>query len=262
MAIQSVMKALKILTSFSWKHPNLSLSEISEILKIPKPTAHGLVTTLVEAGFLKQDLATRKYALGLSVFELGMLQAETFELNQKGFSPAAKIAQATGLACRLGLWDSHDILLTATVYPSQKGAQLSPGGPRTPAYNSSLGKSVLAHLGAKELEAYLAKVEFVAFTNFTITDVNELRRDLEDTRKRGYAVDREEAVLGVACVGAPVFERAGSVVGAVSLVSSPSRILSPETLSEFGQQIIETAAEISMAMGYYPGVIRRYAPVR
>ncbi len=250
------MKAVKILTSFSWQYPSLSLSEMSEKLKIPKPTAHGLVATLIEAGFLKQDPTTKKYALGLSVFELGMLQAETFELNQKGFGPAAKTAQATGLTCRLGLWDAHCILVTAQVYPTQKGAHLGPGGPRSAAYSSSLGKSVLAHFSPKELNAYLAKVEWVASTNFTITNGNRLRRDLEETRKRGYAIDREEAVLGVACIGSAVFDRTGKAMGAVSLSSSPGRILNPKRLSEYGQQVIDTAGEISTALGYMPGFIR------
>ena len=251
--VRSVARALTILTSFSWEQQSLSLMEMSKILEIPKPTVYGLAATLTRAGFLKQDPFTKRYSLGLKVFELGMLQAETLEFNQKSFAPAAKLARDTGLTCRLGLWDSGTVLVTATVRPRQKTASMIQVGPRVPAYCSALGKAVLAHGEPKELTTYLADTRLEPFTDSTILKKNDLLKDLEETRVRGYSIDREEAVWGMACVGAPVYERTGSIIGAISLSGAPSRLLQPENVCRFGQQIMETAREISQALGFLPG---------
>jgi DNA-binding IclR family transcriptional regulator len=208
---------------------------------------------LTRSGFLKQDPFTKRYSLGLKLFELGMLQVETLELNQKGFAPAGKVSQDTRLICRLGLWDSGTVLVTATVRPLQKGASMSQVGPRVPAYCSALGKAVLAYFEPKELGAYLAEAEFEPFTHSTILDKNVLLKDLEETRLRGYSIDREEAVWGMACVGSPVYEGGGTIIGAVSLSGSPRRVLKPEKVSGFGQRVMETAGEISQSLGFLPG---------
>jgi DNA-binding IclR family transcriptional regulator len=81
--VRSVVRALTILTSFSWEQQSLSLLEMGKILGGPKLTVYWLSETLTRSAFLKQVSFTKRYSLGLKVFELGMLQAQALEFNQK-----------------------------------------------------------------------------------------------------------------------------------------------------------------------------------
>ena len=84
MSIQSVDRALQILALFSHRSPVLGVTEISRALGLSKGTVHGLIRTLLQQGFLQQDLPSRKYRLGLKIYELGIILAGTLEINQKG----------------------------------------------------------------------------------------------------------------------------------------------------------------------------------
>ena len=81
MGIQSVHRALDILSLFSAAQPRLGITEMSNVLGLPKATVHGLVRTLVQRGFLYQDIETRKYRLGLTIYELGTILAGTLKSN-------------------------------------------------------------------------------------------------------------------------------------------------------------------------------------
>ena len=94
-------------------------------------------------------------------------------------------------------------------------------------------------------------------TEFSMTDLQALLDDLQETRRRGYAIDRQEAVLGVCCVGAPVRDFTGRPVGSISL-STVREFFDPETT---GPWVAEAAVEISRAMGWDGDLGALYEPV-
>ena len=207
MAIQSVDRALRILQLFSHSRPLLGVSDISAALGLPKGTTHGLVRALVGRGFLQQDHDSRKYRLGLSIHELGMMLAGTLEINQKAAEPAHRLARQFQLLSRVAMWDGDSVVVTLNAYPRSRAAVPYQIGPRVRAYCSAIGKAVLAFLDEAELRRYLDRVAMISITGSTITSRERLESDLNETRRRGYAIDREEAVPGLGCVGAPIFER-------------------------------------------------------
>src|SRR4030042_447465 len=95
--IQSVNRAIAILSLFTPRRPRLGITEISRMLNLPKATIYGLAHTLLKAGFLQQDPETRKYQLGLKIYEMGIILAGNFEINQKAIGPANKLAKSVSL---------------------------------------------------------------------------------------------------------------------------------------------------------------------
>jgi IclR family transcriptional regulator, KDG regulon repressor len=251
MSIQSVDRALKILTLFSHRHPALGVTEISQALGLSKGTVHGLIRTLLRQGFLQQDLPSRRYRLGLKIYELGIILAGSMEINQKAAGPINQLAKTTGLVCRLSIWDGDSMVITSDASPRPRAVLPYQFGPRVHAYCSAMGKAVLAFLDPKELKNYLDRTQLSAFTTSTITQKEALVAELEDTRKRGYAVDREEAVPGMVCLGAPVFHREGHVAGAISVSGSVARMLG-DKMDGIAEELMKTAAEISRYMGHMP----------
>lgn len=251
MIIQSVDRALEILSLFSYAKPRWGITELAAAMSLPKGTIHNIVSTLDSAGFLKKDEETRKYCLGPKLFSLGTIMGGTLEINQRALGPAHNLVEITGLISRVAIWDHDAALLTLEVAPHNYTALAQRIGPRVAAYCSALGKSLLAFLTGAEIEAYLDRTELTPFTPNTISRRDALQQELERTRKRGYAVNNEEIALGRASLAAPVFGRDQRIAGAISQAGNVNQILGSE-MDSLSQTLKATAGEISMALGYYP----------
>ena len=251
MSIQSVDRALQILALFSHRCPLLGVTEISRAVGLSKGTVHGLIRTLLQQRFLQQDSATRKYRLGLKIYELGIILSGTLEINQKAAGPLNQLSKETLLECRVAIWDGDSMVITSSVHPRPRAVLPHQFGPRVHAYCSAIGKTVLAFLDPEQVDSYLKRTVFVAFTPSTVTDKQLLAAELELTRRRGYAIDREEAVQGLSCIGAPIYQRSGEIAGAISVSGNTQRVLGEKT-DVFIGALLKTAAEISRYMGYYP----------
>ncbi|MFC1534733.1 IclR family transcriptional regulator [Thermodesulfobacteriota bacterium] len=254
MAIQSVDRSLNILSLFSHRRPLLGVSEISRSLRLPKGTVHGLIRTLVNQGFLRQDQETRKYRLGLKLYELGIILAGTLEINQKAAQPAHQLAKRTQLLSRIAIWDGDSVMITLNAYPRPYAVLPHQIGPRVHAYCSAIGKAILAFLGDKEIDAYFRRTKLIQFTPSTITIKRRLLAELKETSKRGYSIDRAEAVQGLGCVGAPIFNREGSVAGSISISGATHRVIG-ERMEYLAEELLKTAAEISQYMGHFTATL-------
>jgi DNA-binding IclR family transcriptional regulator len=255
LGIQSVNRAIAILSLFNHRRPRLGITEISRILNLPKGTVHGLVRTLLSAGFLQQDPATRKYQLGLKLYEMGITLAVNLEINQKAVGPANKLAKSVNLVSRIAIWDGDSALITLIVDPRSNSLFVHQIGPRIPAYCSSVGKAILAFLNNEELNAYLNRTELIPYTPKTITQKERLLRELEETRQRGYSIDQEETTSGLACIGAPIFGKGGHLEASISISGDPDRFRKKQ-LKGLYEKLIKTAGEISRSMGYFPEILR------
>jgi len=251
MIIQSIDRALDILSLFSYAKPRWGITELALAMNLPKGTIHNIVSTLDSAGFLKKDEETRKYCLGPKLFSLGTIMGGTLEINQKASGPAHSLADRTGLVCRVAIWDHDAALVTMEVTPHNYKALAQRIGPRVAAYCSALGKSLLAYLTSSEIKVYLDRTELVPFTPNTITRRDLLLEELERTKTRGYAVNNEEIAPGRASLAATIFGSNGRAAGAISQTGSLEQILGPE-MDSLIQALKATAGEISMALGYYP----------
>jgi IclR family KDG regulon transcriptional repressor len=255
LGIQSVNRAIAILSLFSHRRPSLGITEISRILNLPKGTVHGLVRTLLNAGFLQQEPETRKYQLGLKLYEMGITLAVNLEINQKAVGPANKLAKSVNLVSRISIWDGDSALITLNVDPRSNSLFVHQIGPRIPAYCSSVGKAILAFLNNEELNAYLSRTELIPYTPKTITQKERLLSELEETRQRGYSIDQEETTLGLVCIGAPIFGKGGHLEASISLSGDPSRF-QRKKMKGLCEKLIKTAGEISRSMGYFSEALR------
>ncbi|ACL04675.1 Transcriptional regulator, IclR family [Desulfatibacillum aliphaticivorans] len=260
MSVQSVDRALEILSLFSTTSPRLGITDISKAMGLPKPTVHGLVRTLTSHGFLAQDPESKKYSLGLKIHEMGTILAGSLRINQVGGSPAQMLTRSTGLATRLGIWDQQAVLVTLLLFPDTVNVLYHHIGPRIQAYCSSLGKAILAYLPRQEVEDYLGKHPLTPITMTTITNRKDLLKDLESTRARGYALDREECISGMSCIGAPIFNYAGAPVGSISISGPPDQVLGDRTAA-LARELLLTAQQISSFMGWRPGEAAKAALV-
>jgi DNA-binding IclR family transcriptional regulator len=247
--IQSVYRALSLLSLFSRRHPHLGITEIGRMMSLPKGTVHGIVRTLSKMGYLRQDPATRKYRLGLKIYELGAILADSLEINEKAASPVLRLVNRTRLTSRIAVWDGDSVLLTLNIDPRYHDSFVKQIGPRIPAYLSATGKAFLAFLEPDQIKDYFAHTELVSHTRNTITQKRQLQRELASIRRRGYSEDREESTPGVACLGAPIFGRDGRMEAAISLSGDPDRIFGGQK-NDLVDLLLKTAGEVSRSLGF------------
>jgi IclR family KDG regulon transcriptional repressor len=249
MSIQSVHRAIQMLCLFSVDKPYLGITEISRALGLHKATVQNLVRTMVEDGFLRQDPDTRKYQLGLRLYELGFILEETLEINQKASDLAHQLAAKTHHLVRIAILDADEALITLHAYPRTRPFIFRHFGPHVPLYCTALGKALLAFLGKDEIDAYVERVTFIPYTSNTITQKDRLLKELEETKQRGFSINREEHLMASTSIGAPIFGKEGRITASIALTGDPRNILENET---FSRELVVSASWISRLMGYSP----------
>jgi DNA-binding IclR family transcriptional regulator len=124
-------------------------------------------------------------------------------------------------------------------------------GTRGCLHSTAVGKSMLAHLPQEDRNDILNGMQFPSLTKNTITDASLFRSHLEEIRKRGYGVDDEENEVGIRCIGAPLFDHAARLAGAVS-ISGWTITMTPERLPQLATVLQDTCKSISNELGYVP----------
>jgi DNA-binding IclR family transcriptional regulator len=257
MTIQSVKRAIDILTLFSPERPRLGITDISKMMKLPKPTVHGLVQTLIDQDFLIRDKETRKYSLGLKLYELGLFLSGTLKINQVGGGPAQRLSVKTGLMVRLAIWDKDKVLITMNLFPTIDDSMFFRQlglGPRVPAHCSAVGKVILSTFGPERQKAFFNQANLTKHTPKTIVQEDELLIELANITKTGISRECEEYLKGLSCIGAAIYDDSCEAVAAISISGNVDMLNRPD-LGELSGHLIQTAAEISVSLGCPPSCI-------
>jgi DNA-binding IclR family transcriptional regulator len=247
--IQSVARALTILDILAEARGELALNEIAGRLKLPKSTAHGLISTLKDFGYIEQSGFTGKYRLGLRLFEVGNIVAQGWEVREVAAPYIQKLLEEMGETIHLVILDKYEVLYIDKRETSESLRIASQVGMRLPAHCTGVGKLLMAHLPAEERIELIKRKGLPRFTRNTLTDPEALERELDKIRGRGYAIDNEEIMESLRCVAAPIRNQTGKVISAISL-SGPVSRLKGQRFEKAIQRVTETAEEISAGIGY------------
>ena len=250
--IQSVKRATEILSLFSLERPRLGITEISQLLELKKATVQGLMRTLTQQGFLRQNKESRKYELGVRLYELGIVFSGGLEINQKAQEPAGRLAREVEQLVRVAIRNGDSAVVVLDVLPRTEPLPTYTYGPRIPLYCTALGKALLAFAGKEEITSYLDRVKFTRYTPRTITGREQLLRDLKETCRRGYSLNQQEHLLARVSVGAPIFGRNGGIVASISVGGDARNFIQSGT-ERFADAVMMTASVISRRMGFDPG---------
>jgi DNA-binding IclR family transcriptional regulator len=244
--VKSADRTLDVFELLAAEPQGLTVSEISDRLGLARSSAHGLVRTLHSRGYLREN-GGRRFHLGARLIQLGLNVVDRLELRAAARGPLERLVSQTHDTALLVVPDQGDLLYVDKVISDARDVRADPRvSSRRPLHCSSLGKALLA---AVDDETVLRIVEVAGLdpaTEFSIRNRDTLLADLALTRERGYAIDQQEALIGVWCVGAPVRDHAGRPVGAISL-STIKDFFEPERT---GPLVAATAVEISHAMGW------------
>ncbi|WP_063726952.1 IclR family transcriptional regulator [Streptomyces sp. RTd22] len=214
-------KVRLILGAFETGAPVLGLSELARRTELAKTTVHRVATEMVGVGLLNRH--GRRYELGSLLFELGQRAPRTRAMRLIAARYLEDLALTTRETVVLGFPGDHDVLFVEK-YFSQRGGgvAVTEVEGRVPFHCGASGKALLA-FGAQALREGVMAAPLRRRTPWTITDPARLEAELEQVREQGYAVDRQELVVGYAAVAAPVFAD-GVAVATLTVVGPVERL--------------------------------------
>lgn len=246
--VQSVDRAISVLEILAHRG-EAGVSEVAAEIDVHKSTAFRLLGALEARGLVEQAGERGKYRLGFGIVRLAGAVTGRIDITQQGRPVCENLAEELGETVNIAVLQEHyAVNLYQVRGPGAVTAQ-NWVGQLTPLHATSSGKILLAHLPSKERAALIAETGLKKVTPHTITAKTKLEKNLSEIREAGYAWAREELEIGLHAMAAPIRNREGTVVAALS-ASGPSYRLTEERLHELAPVLLKGAEEISHRMGY------------
>jgi DNA-binding IclR family transcriptional regulator len=249
--LESVGRAIQLLDCFTRETPELRLTDLSNALEMSKAQVLRIASTLEASGYLLRDPQTKRYRLGIRLFQLGMLVQQQIDLRRIVHPYLEDLVARADESARLIVpYDDGPICLDL-VESSQRTRVFAQLGQRMPWNAGTSPKVILAYLPEADRERILCRDQFQRFTENTIVDPDALRQELAEVRQRGYHIGRRDLDKDATGISAPLFNHDEAIVGAIN-ISVPVSRLSDQRVAELLQLVTTAAHEISLQLGYQP----------
>lgn len=244
--LKTVVRAFEIVDLLERKR-EAGPSEIAAEMGVTKATAHDYLATLEETGYVMNRGG--KYRIGYRFLGVGSRIKYRDIFFNAAREPLRKLSARTSELAQIGIEEGGELVIlhhdgdVSTVdigtYP----------GLRFPLHTQAAGKVILAHLPDERVEEIIDAHGLEPITEHTITDIGELRAELDQIRDNGYAVDADQQVVGVSIIAAPVLVE-GNLIGSVSIGGPTGRLRDSQYRETIVQRVMEAADEISINYRY------------
>ena len=248
--LTTVTNAARLLKEFRTREDSIGVSELARRLGLGKSGVHRLLVTLAAEGLIEQDARTGGYRLGIVMFELGEAVRVHLDLHAAAGPVLAHLRTQTGESSQVGVLDGTEVVYVDRLESAHSLRLMYETGRRVPAHCTSSGKVLLAHLPDAALDAVLAH-PLRRLTPQTIVDADALRAALATVRERGWADAVDEREIGVASLAAPIRDRYGEVVAAVS-IGAPVARFGAGARRRYARALVEAGEAISRRLGWSP----------
>ncbi len=245
---RTVQRTIQILSCAAAHPEGVSLDELCEQFSLPKTSAYDILVTLVQEGMLSTKSGPKQlYQIGIFAYRIGMSYPDANDTLKLISSELTELAHISDRTAFFGKLSGKEVVYILKEVPENPIITTATVGSTAPLYCTSLGKTLLAFLPEEQSNALLSDMEIQPRTRYTLKSPEELSRDLDLIRTRGYALDFREYEEHMVCASAPVYQRNGTLEGAVSI----SGFYRPEDdYEKAGELIRRQAARISRLLGY------------
>ena len=249
--VEALARGLAILELFTREVPTLSLSEVVAALEINKSTAYRFLTTLETMGYLERNPSSRRYFPSLKVLQLGF-RAINLDVRHAARPYLEHLAEKLCETVSMGVMNGADVIYIDRVRNRSIVGVVLEVGSRLPAHAVTIGKVLLADYSQDKLEVFFEKAKLKGYGPKTITTREGFLAELCLAREQGYAICDEELTPGLRAAGAPIRDHHGKSVAAINVSGSVSTISLERLKTEIVPAVVETARQISQAVGYVP----------
>jgi IclR family acetate operon transcriptional repressor len=246
--VQSVDRALSIIETLAEDDEGYRLSDLAIRTGLSTSTVHRLLATLENRRFVQFDRSQSKWHVGARCFTVGATFARRRNFAAQAIPYLRKLRDLTRETANLAVVDDEYIVELTRMESREIMRSLTRLGGRVAMVASGVGKAVLATYSNEDVSAIIHHHGMPRLTEKSIVRPGELFKELEKIRRQGYAIDDEEACMGLRCVAAVVYNDCAEPLAAISVSGMTGR-LTDERLPQLGQTVREVAAELTAALG-------------
>lgn len=248
-SVQVLERMFMLIDVLASRESAITLKEISEKSGLHPSTAHRILNDLAIGRFVDHPQAGH-YRLGMRLLELGNLVKRRLNVRDAAMAPMRELHELTQQPINLSMRQDDEIVYVERAYSERSGMQVVRAiGGRAPLHLTSVGKLFLAADDPQRITSYAARTGLKGQTKNSITQLQDLERELSKVRQTGHANDNEELELGVRCMAAGVYDDQNKLVAGLS-ISAPSSRLEDSWLPK----LKEIADRISETLGHTPSV--------
>ncbi|PLC52400.1 transcriptional regulator [Pollutimonas nitritireducens] len=243
--VASVGKALHVLQCFEKSRGDLSFTELVTISGLEKSSVQRFTHTLLQLGYLEKNVKTKRYKLGKKVLDLAFQFLRANSLVESINPLIINLCRATGEKISLSLFDD-----TTLVYVMRHQAKMeyyfsSLIGRRVPVFCTAGGRAILSKLDSTVVDEILARSDLISFTAKTITDKEQVKKEVALAKTNGYAVALEEIAYGEIALGAAVLDASGVPVASIHISGSLSEWTREDYVEKFSPLLLETVHRVN-----------------
>jgi len=243
----SLARGLAVIQAFSQKKRQLTISQVSAKTGFSRAAVRRCLYTLAKLGFAGSD-DNRHFYLRPRVLALGHSYISSMPLATAAQPILEHFSRLMHESCSIATLDGLDIVYVARANVTRIMAIDLGVGSRLPAFCTSMGRVLLAHLPPDELESFLARIQFTRYTERTIVTVDKLRPVLRLVLRNGYSIVDQELELGLRSMAVPIQNPSGKVVAAVNVGAHAQRVSNQDMLNKFLPHLRAAAQELCMLL--------------
>lgn len=240
----SSLKVLQTLLALSSSNEYMGISELTEITGLSASTMHRILQELLECGFVSKDEQQKKYRIGFEAMVLAEHMEASNYLLEASKEEMRRLNELTQETVNLIALDGFQAIYIGKLEARNQIAMRSKVGWKIPLYCTSGGKLLLAYQSETWLEDYLDTTPLQKHTDYTITDRDSLKRELQTVRHENFSVDNQEHNSDVICVAAPIFSRNHEIVATIG-VAAPNYRFSLQKAISYKEQVIAAGRTVT-----------------
>ena len=242
----SLARGLAVVQAFSDSRKPQTIANISQKTGIPRAAVRRCLHTLRELGYVDAEL--NNFSLRPKVLTLGYSYLSSTPLTVSAQPYLNDISRTLNESSSMAVLEDGEVLYVARASTTRVMSVALNTGSRLPAYCTSLGRVMLAHLPPDELERYLARTKLRAMTENTVVNQKRLREILADVRRDGYAINDEELELGLRSIAVPVRGASGQVLAALNVGAQAARVSVKQLEKEVLPVLLRGAQELALLL--------------
>lgn len=242
----SLARGLAVLRAFSDQRRSLTIAQISQKTGIPRAAVRRCLHTLKVLGYA--DSEVNNFSLRPKVLTLGYSYLSSTPLAVSAQPFLNNITRALNESCSLAVLEDSEILYVCRSATSRVMSVALNTGSRLPAYCTSLGRVMLAHMSEQALDDYFSKVKLRALTDRTLVSEKRLREILIGVKENGYALIDEELEIGLRSIAVPIRGASGNVLAALNVGAQATRVSKRQMEEEFLPVLLRGSQELSVLL--------------
>jgi IclR family pca regulon transcriptional regulator len=244
--VTALARGIEVMRAFDCQNEHMTLTEVSQIVKLPRATVRRSLTTLKALGYVEDD--GKFFRLAPKILTLARAYLSSNMLPRVAHPFLERMSEQLGEPCSVSILHDHEIIYVGRSSNKRLAALIADVGARRPAYCTSMGRVLLSTYTDKQLAGYFKQVELKPLTKFTVVGETRLREILAKVRQQEFCLSDQETEVDLRTIAVPLRNASGRIIASLHVATQASRTTKRKMIERFLPVLRRTAAEMRVLL--------------